>query len=557
MKLPDIQRSQAARSQMISPAAEVGSNSAKYNAYSNTLTALGTVADKYKEDAAGLATASHRQVGVDTLKFTAENETLTWDELEQLGIADQIEAENVDGSPIEDVPRHLWSATLLQSELETSREIYSQTLPSSKERAAWDRDMAGVDGRAVLSSVGASAEEAQRRMATQLDNHRKAAIEQGDWDKVEHMQNMDIYKDVYASSPGLRELQKLEVAQGREYDGFNTMMVQGEYDEVMDMAADADRNTALSSDDLRKVYFAAQVAQDKEETGTLKLERQWKENNYIDARANIAADEMSLQQVLDTRNNYTPAHLSQLITAAQNQIDDSTKVDGATAQASENTINTELELATRGVYPDTADTLEEYQAQVRSTIDNGMTRYAKDGSLIPGLSPTVARRLRQEVTDLPEIPYVSPPYKRLVSEMKLRVLRTTDDGPSWLPATDSAQLMAGALDSLHSYMDNETRNGRVPDLDKWEEENMPRYMSKSAKAAFINLPDDIQAQAVYTSGKNGGKFALDYDATIKSLTASKAAALVNNPNADMTRIDAKIAKFGEYWEAYGEYAGSK
>lgn len=552
-KLGQIRYSSKQRPQTQSPNAAVSAYADRQNVFSSTMNALGQVADKYEEDTLNVATASHRQVGLDTLKFISENETVTREQLEQFGIDSQIEAKNLDGSDMEDVPRHFWSATLLQSELETSRGLYADNLTGVGASQAWTSTMAENDSRAINAAVSNAANDAMQYSAKQLSNNRKVAIEKGDWDLAEQLQQTDLFNDVYASTPGLRNLHSLEVAQGREYDGFDMLMMQGKHDEVMEMAADAERETSLSSDDLRKVYFAAQSTEIKQEAAQTKAEKEFKEDAYIEARAGIADGSVSLQEVIDTRKNYSPAHLSQLITASQSAIDDATKVDSGHAQATESLFITDIDLAARGVFPDGISNLEDYQSRARFDIQAQTTKYDMEGNLVPGLSPNVTRGLLKAVTNLQEIPYTSRQYKGLITEMKLRILRADDTGPSYLAKEDTAQLMAGATDDLHTYMQNELDAGRQPDLGQWEQDNLPRYMVKSARAAFFKLPKALTQFAKYSS--DGGKFTVDYEASVKALVDKKAAVLQTNPDANTQGIDKLVTQFGDYWEAYGDFAG--
>lgn len=80
---------------------------------------------------------------------------------------------------------------------------------------------------------------------------------------------------------------------------------------------------------------------------------------------------------------------------------------------------------------------------------------------------------------------------------------------------------------------------------------MPIYMNDSAKAAFIRLPPDLVSLAVYTTE---GRFSLDYDATIDKLTDQMEVYLANDPDVDLSTMERKIKQFGEYWEAFGEFA---
>ncbi len=545
MKLPEIQRSQAQAATSISPQQAAAPYASRTNAFAMAAESVHKIVTQYKDDAVNVATGKHRQVGIDTLKFTAENEVLTRKQLGQLGIDDQIVAKNLDGTEMEIVPRHYWAAVLLEKELETSRTIYQDKIPGNS--AAWTSVMAESDSKAVLAVAKQSGAQAKQYMAEQLNNSRELAIAQNDWDAAEQIQDTGLFRDTYMTSPGLLELHKLEIAQGRELDGFSSLMLQGKYDEVMDIAADVERDSSLTHDDLLKVYFSAQVQQGKEEDARDKAIEDWKEDNYMRDITLIAKGELSLGEVTSNYKSYTHADLPKLISAART----GSGSGGSQVEATENTFATEIDMASRGVFPDGIENLAEYQKKTRREIQQSMTHWGPGGVLVNGLSPTSNSRLLDAVTALEEVPYTSRQYKGLVKEMQRRIMRSDDTGPAWLAKADTAQMMSNAVDDLHDYMAREVEAGRLPDLRTWERENMPIYMNDSAKAAFIRLPPDLVSLAVYTTE---GRFSLDYDATIDKLTDQMEVYLANDPDVDLSTMERKIKQFGEYWEAFGEFA---
>ena len=206
----------------------------------------------------------------------------------------------------------------------------------------------------------------------------------------------------------------------------------------------------------------------------------------------------------------------------------------------------EIDMAQRGVFPPGINNLEEFQVYARKFVFGNMARVDDtDGSVTGGFGTGSVTSLLDRIEKLPEISYEQPGYDRLITELKRRILNADEGAPSWQKDPDTSQIMANAVDDLHAYMEREIDNGEVPDLKKWEDENMSGYLLKGARIALFKLPESVTDFVKFET--KGG--AVDVEETYNNMADQLKK--TRDANGDTTFMNDSIREFGEYLKIYG------
>jgi hypothetical protein len=498
------------------------------------------------------ANVEHRDRVATAQEDIARSQFKTQAELEEMGLLEEVRkaAGRAGLSELpENVPQHLWAPLRMRDVLaESTRDAGKRiTLPGVRRRYLAQLDE--VNDRQVMRMTELAA-----RQAVQYENQRaeqlfKTALDMGEFQTAREA----LQSPTFAGNPDMQALLLQQVNRAEEVSTFQDMAMRGETDQAMDMLLDDERETALSNDQRRELYFALQNQEIRQTEAAMKQRKQISEENAKGMYAAIAAGNAGLSEVLATQGNYVKSDFTQLVTFARTMASETVAIDGPTAQAIENQFVAAIEMAERGVFV-LGDNREEFQELIRTELLGAATQFDNQGNLVPGLSPSRLSSMLDRVSGMEELPYKSVDYKNLVREMRLRILQSSEDGPSFLAKPDTAQLMANAMDSLHKYMQEEEAAGRQPDLAVWERQNMPQFMLRGAQLEFAKVPDDVRVLVVM---KSGDQFGIDYNATIDRMAAKYETYVANNDTAAAQNLLNIQRQFGEYWQAYGQFLGEQ
>jgi hypothetical protein len=518
------------------------------------------VANAYSEDRININNADHRETVMNSVNYVENNPTLDKQTLKGLGILDQLE---IDGNMDEQaIPRHVWRTAFLQNQIEESRLAKADKIGDNQQGRAWLAAAQEQDDKILSASIASTAQDAYQYRVNEMVNRRKAAALKKDWVGVEEAQSSQIYNDIYAQQPGLREIHKLEVEQGKENAILDDMMLHQRFDDVMDYARKGE--SSLGGEELRKRYFAAQTAQIKQEDELEALDKERRENNYITTLQGLSRGELTLDDV--NRNplqDFTPSHYNILVNYAQAQPGRLTAVSAGLVDAKEAEFALNISQAKYGVYPDAVSdidgdgvvTLKDFKSYMRTAVPRNITTVDENGVIVPGFDAETLTKLLNDVEKVEEVPYETGKYKRLNKELNLRILRKDDSGDPWLATPESTELMADALDSLDAFIQME---GPAADLAKWEAEQMPLFFNDAAKAALFNMDEALVPHVVFSQE---GRFSVDHGKTLESLQRAVTQALANaGGNASAAEVRAaqqRADDFDSYWKAWGQYAGDK
>lgn len=550
MKMGEIRTQRVSLPRGPSPGLAAAEFQGKLNVF-QAVSRLGTeVAEMASEREMIEANAEHRERVSKAQEEIALNQTLTQQQLQEKGLLEEVRAAagraGMDELP-ENVPQHLWAPLAMRDALaESTREAGKRiTLPGVRRRYLAQLDE--VNDRQVMRMTQLAARQAVDYENRQSQALFKTAMEMGEYQTAREA----LETPTFASNPDMQRLLRLQVSQAEEVSSFQKMAMEGETDQAMDMLLDDERETSLTLDQRRELYFALQNQEIRRGEAAVKQRKLMSAENAKGMYAAIAAGQAGLSDVLATVDNYEKSDFTQLVNFARTMEQENTSIDAPTAQAIENQFVAAIDMAERGVFV-LGENREEFQELIRTELLGAATQIGPEGNIIPGLSPSRLAPMLDRISEMEELPYKSLDYKNLVREMRLRILQSSEDGPSFLAKPDTAQLMANAMDSLHKYMREEEAAGRQPDLAQWERENMPSFMLRGAQMEFARVPEELRKLVVTRAGDT---FGIDYDATIDAMAARYERYLESGQDTAAQRMLTLQRQFGEYWTAYGQFVG--
>jgi hypothetical protein len=503
------------------------------------------VTNAYLEDKVNVNNAEHRENVMQAMNYIENNEVLDRQTVKGLGILDEIDATDPQGNKLDVVPRHMWRTAYLARVVEDSRQAHADNIGGGKVGQEWLRTTQAQDDKLLAHSIEQTSQDAYDYLQKDMVNRRELYKEQGRWDMVEEIESSQIYADIYASSPALRDMHQLEVAQGRENARFDDMMIQGRYDEVMLEASDKDRDTSLSQDDLRRIYFEAETKRDgqlKDEQA--RVERQ-QDKVYMEMVDGLIRRERGMEDVLATKEFLPQPLYDKLITLERSLLKDAAGDNSLDNKALMSAFTIPILKAGLGVLPDSAANMEDFKRQmVEAITDAGAGFDEVSGMPFNGLTGPQMVTLMEQLEGIEDKPYTTRAYDNVIRQMELRIMRSDDDtGFSLIAKEDSALLMADATKSLTDYI---AENGPTANLAKWEKEQLPHYYTKAAQAAMLGLDKTLQKYIV-TSPK-GEEFSIDFQETEDGIQ-KRIDNLVTKGN-DPAALESYLREFQDYRDKY-------
>jgi hypothetical protein len=537
-KLPEIQRSQAAPLQSIGPAAAAAPHLSKAKVIgqaADMALKINEMADKINVNNAN---ADYKQAISNFKQYMMERtDPFDQEALKLMRIDDKVDASEGDVPVWEAMPHALAQYTA------DMQEKYGGNIRSPKLRSAWQRDTALATIPELERSVQEAANMAVQGMADEQMARYDAHILSGEFEAARQ-----VFADnpIFTRNPKMAELKRQSLAQvdvAQEKWELNDLLVQGEYEEVMDRMSDPERDSPLSSDDRRKMYFAAATKRDDDVRRREKAEVRAKEGHYKDLTGRLLDGTAGIDDVVREGDLLQKSDFNSAVTLARSLSREHAAADGPTADAIENALLVEIRLARAGVFDDSFEDLDAFKADINTRIAFSATTENVDGEIAAGLSPARIRSLFKELDSLDDAAYQTRAYKNLSQQMKLRIMRSEDNSIGLIATEDSSSLMAEALDSLDAYI---RREGPDANLDVWKNEQLPRYYRQAAQAASLNLPKDLQRYLV-TTGEDE-TFGVDYEATRAAIQEKLNEYRINK--RDTATLEERLRKFDDYERNY-------
>lgn len=511
-----------------------------------------------------LVNEANREYKYDQAKIQSQNDLLAFDknlagkeywsadEVRELGLEGQIDIMDKDdaGATIDrqKIPRHEVYPLLLQEQMGRTLRQRSNGV-SSVDRDRWFSEMNTAKEKVITDAVIKAREQAVdwTLQARQQDIAEAQAI--GNYDGADAL-----IRKAY-TNPALRDEALQKNAVTREAAKYHQVIAQRTAAEI-ELAADQLEDMDLEDTPYDSKQRAAQVstlrtAATSKRTADDAALAKIHGKNFALTIAGVASGSMSTNDVIDNIDMYDPKDFASLVKYSQSQ--ETSKVTGAAAHVEviETNMTIGLQLAKEGVYPEGVGTREEAQRYFQNLAINNATQLdPTTGEVIPGLNASQVTTLMATIDDLEDITFETRGYKELTDEMRLRILRTSDSGPSWIPTPDSASLMANAMNDLHTFIRTEEAAGREPNLAQWKTDRMPAHLNKTAQQAFFKITDPkVQAAVVFHTDASG-RFTVDKNATLEKINDT----FRGGNQQDREKV---ILKFDTWWRAHGENVGAK
>lgn len=438
----------------------------------------------------------------------------------------------------EHLRKNEWYPQLLEKQLEESRNRHLSKIEYMPDRQQVEarvrnNELVILERESKLAASQAREAENKAQIAKIY-----AAMQRGEYDTA---QTLTEFASVYDGTPEIRQAKLQEIARGKEFQTFDMMLIGGRYDEAMDLLEDPERPTNLSSKEIRTLYMAAA----SQETNAVAAERerigQVQDANFVEALAGLNTGDVTGSDIIAARKNFSPAHFNTLTTLSRTLTNEAARGDTAKNQAVVANFQNQMILAQAGIMPD-GMSLQDYSRQLRDDIIGATTALDDEGNVVPGITASQSMTLLTSAMGMQEVIYDAQGYKQTVEDLKLRVMGPTAIGIA--PDVSTSARMADALNSLHSYIDNEQAAGRVPDLARWRDENLNRYVQEGAEDVLAAAPEVLKNMIRRTET---GEF--DFQATAEYLAETRAS--LTDPE-QIRLLDSHILELQSYYDLYEE-----
>jgi hypothetical protein len=496
------------------------------------------VANAYIEDKINIANAEHRQVALDTMVFSEENQVLTQKQLKDLGILDRVETTDDAGNELELVPRHRWRAILMDHNVEESRYAQAENIKAPVARNAWSKAAKDADAQLVAKTTMQTARDAWEFEATQMQSRFERATKAGDWQVAQEVLDTQIYGDIFAANPELKKSMQLTIDRGIEMEYFSKRIMSSNEDDiqgVLEEMADPEqmKDSVLTSSEQRSMFNAAYarqqklIAQEKQQADAVSSAI----SRDLEIEMTINPAGFDVGKIVANERYLNDADFGSLMGLYRSQ---SSGGSFSTPTAIQQSIESKAFDLENGYFSSEVGYFEAVDDLSREISD-----LAREG-LISG---TDINRYRERINSLQAAPSQNPAYKEQVEELKRLILQYDSDASfGFGPSDESSIEFQEAKNDLIAWV--KQNGGPSADITEWRNSRLPKHLKKAAKASFYKLPKNSQKLVIERTDASGN-VSIDAIATMENARANVAKVQAEYDAAkdlNKTRMQSKLEK---------------
>ena len=548
-KLPELQISAVSAPRTYGPEVAVASARSRKGVVDETFRQVGQWANAVSKDRAQVATSDHKKAVNDYMLWASDKETLTPQELERIGIYDDVETQDFNGNELQSVPRHRWYATGLQKVMEDSRTRVTGALPEGPVRRAWEETVSQADDAALLRAYQAQAQDAFNFEAKQMDARFKMAMEAGDFEEAEGLMQTDMMQEIYKSNPALKEQQNLEIAKGKELFKVNQAIISGDPDrinELIDEWGDPEyaANSPLNNQEYLRTFSAMTSQRNAFEVQRGKAMEQAQDNLATELLVGLSTGQATLADVNENAFKLGTVHHSRLVNTARQISTSGVQTDPMTEQR----FNAALIMLEAGLQDPGTNFDEAVSALQRQLLDATLVTNP-DGSETTLLDPQAARSIADRLRNVKEFPYKTLEYEQASKDVYRLITGNEPDmmGSIAERLTGSTEGVAyvEAVQSLRSFV--ERNGGTAADISVWRRDVMPAFVEKAAMASVKKIDTEGTPYPVVVKNQNGRVSEMHSRIKIARLIRENASdpVAVREIQAASLRLDAWLNLYGD------------